>query len=152
MPPRATSVWLKGFESDSSPSEDLDDELTSACIQKLTLKEAKPFRPSARIGRQSIPHPSAIATAFKVGSVKHPEWMVVQCTPPLLASIDEEGSVTHGCRVIPEFFKPHTKVQYADARPYKDERMLKFSKRPPLYPSKTRATRPTPSSTEMPRA
>lgn len=150
MPPRATSVWLKGFESDSSPSEDLDDELTSACIQKLSLKEPKPFRASARIGRPRIPHPPVIATAFKVGSVKHPEWMTVQCTPVHpLTSIDEEGGVTYGCRVIPEFFKPHIKVQHMDSCPYKDERMIKCTKRQLLFPSKTRTTIP---STGMPRA
>lgn len=134
MPPRSNSVWLRPFDSESSPSEDVDDELTAACIQKLTLKEDKPAKITARIGRPRIPHPSTIPTAFEVGDVKHPEWMVVQCT--YLPSTKEEGGTAHGCRVIPEFFKPHNKG-------HKDKRTLNFTKRPPMYPSKTHTIRPT---------
>jgi hypothetical protein len=146
MPPSSKSAWLKAFES-----EDDDDDLNSAWADKLNLGERKPVR-GARIGRPP-PHPSTVATAFEVGWVKHPKWLVVQCTqappgPPLVHREDKDGP--HGCRVIPEFFQPlvnlpirrlkedessHLGATFAS----KAKRVVKTAnfKRPPLYPSKT---------------
>ncbi len=77
MPPQSPTfakddIWLSHFEPDSPPSYDTGGKTAVVLNAKHT---AKP-KALARIGRPPA-HPSVVATAFKVGRARHPEWLVV---------------------------------------------------------------------------